>query len=278
MTAPLLAALLRHALPGLRVLDLALAEGGLYPWLPDAMVGLAEPDTPCTAEGALLRGFRQGGGTRPLAGCDPVQDAALAAGAPEAWAGEGPRLVVTQPDDAARWVGSGAMVLTRSAVPDLPRIMLLLGDGGAVAQRDLLLPEDRLPGVLDALSDAAQAMAAEGWEVGQRAISPRLAALALFTPPMPPPPLVLEAPALILQSEAEGRRLRVLLGVLPPRSWRVRLQVEGAVRVLLQDGAMLDVAAEGPLVEALLRPQAAPTVLGLGGEGLALCRVEILPA
>ena len=66
----LFAALLRDAFAGLGVLDLAaLADGGLYPWMPEAMPGVASPDRLPPAERALLAGF-------PLAGFDPVADAA----------------------------------------------------------------------------------------------------------------------------------------------------------------------------------------------------------
>ena len=54
-SAPLLAALLRRALPGLAVLDLALAEGGLYPWYPEAILGRVIDDQPRDRSGRHAR-------------------------------------------------------------------------------------------------------------------------------------------------------------------------------------------------------------------------------
>ena len=57
--APLLAALLRAALPGLRALDLGLpAPPLLLPWLPGTLCGAADAEALPPAEADLLRRFR----------------------------------------------------------------------------------------------------------------------------------------------------------------------------------------------------------------------------
>ena len=82
--APLLAALLRAALPGLRALDLGLpAPPLLFPWLPGTLCGTADARALPPAETDLLRRFRHPDG-RSLIGFDAA-DAALLAGAPAAW-------------------------------------------------------------------------------------------------------------------------------------------------------------------------------------------------
>lgn len=272
----LLAALLRAAFPGLRVLDLAaFLEGGLYPWMPEAMPGVAAPDLLPPAERALLSGFA-------LAGMDPVEDAARAAGAPAAWGGEGLRLVVLPAGGApAPWLAAGAMALVRpdAATPvGAARIMLLLGSGGVVEQRDLLLTPEDFTARLGALSAAAQAM--PGAETGLRSVSPRLAALTLLAPAVPDAPLVLPADRLLLQAEAEGRRLRILLGVLPARPLAVTLRIAGATPALFHDGARCGaVAGDGTLAATILPCSTAPTVLGLGAaDPFRLLDLGIAPA
>ena len=268
MTVPLLAAMLRRALPGLRVLDIALAGGGLYPWWPEAMVGPGAGVALPPAERALLARFRQAGGAQPLFGQDAARDAALAAGAPEEWGGSGPRLVVGA-GDPAPWLAVGAMVLTRPATAAAAeRAMLILGLGGAVEQRDLLLPPGGLAAALPSLGAAARDLAGSDGEVGLRAITPRLAALTLFAPASAQEPLVLERTRLVLQEEAG--RLRVLLGVLPHRALRLRLATDAALSAVFLDGAAFDPAA------AFLPDAQAPTVLGLAGARLRA--IEIHPA
>jgi hypothetical protein len=320
-TLPLAAALLRRALPGLAALDLAaLSEvgGGLYPWMPEALCGVAEPGSLAPAERALLSGFRQRGGARPLFGLDPHADSAFAAGASEAWGGAGDRLVVVAGGGAAgaaagagAWLGrAGAMVLARDAAPPTAaRVMLLLGAGGTVERLDLLLPDGgggrSAAALLPALEAAARGLAeaaggAPGWEFGARAISPRLAALTLLAPDPLVDPAVLPAEALILDAEGgrdegggggpAGPRLRLLLGVLPPRPLRLRLLLRDAGRappVLFLDGirhaSRTEVGpAGGMLLEARIAPRvgALPTVLGLAlpaGAGAApgVARLEI---
>ena len=78
--APLLAALLRAALPGLRALDLGLPEPALFPWLPVTSCGVADAEALPPAEAALLRRFRHAD-SRLLVGFDRATDAALLAGA-----------------------------------------------------------------------------------------------------------------------------------------------------------------------------------------------------
>lgn len=304
-TAPLLAALLGRALPGLAVLDLAaVAEGGLYPWLPRAMVGAGDPAALPPALAALLPGLARAGGTLPLAGYDPAFDAALAAGAPEAWGGAEHRLVVPGSGGASAfgagpWLAAGMMVLARDAAPPTAeRVMLVLGAAGRVERADLMLPDGGLPAVLPPLSAAARAMAAEapcaGWEVGLRTVSARLAALTLFAPaPLPAGPVVLEREALVIGEDPARRRLRLMLGVLPAGlALSLRIDLEGGVKAppaLFLDGARHAARAEadargGMRLAARIVPAGAgaPTVLGLAGfeEGAVprVARLELGPA
>lgn len=297
-TAPLLAPLLRRALPGLAVLDLALAEGGLYPWLAEAMPGAGDPARLPEAERALLAGFRLGPEAVPLAGFDPARDAALLAGAPEAWGGAAHRMVVPGGGSpsafgAGPWLEAGMMVLAASAAPPLAeRVMLILGLGATVERLDLLLPEGRLGALLPLLGAAAEAMASEGgagWETGLRSVSPRLAALTLFAPAGAAPPTVLEEARLLLDRAEAPRRLRLLLGALPPVPLRLRLRLAGlrAPPAFLVDGLRQAPAAcvagpdGGMRLDAVLRPSGGgPTVIGLGdtsaaGAGLRVLRAEI---
>ncbi|WP_135466269.1 hypothetical protein [Crenalkalicoccus roseus] len=276
--APLLAALLRHALPGLAVLDAALAEGGLYPWLAGARCGAAAPAALPGPERALLRRFRQGG--RPLFGFDPATDAALAAGAPEAWGGAAARLVVLgAAADPAPWLAGGTLVLARAAPEGgWARIILLAGAPAPFERLDLLLTEEeRLPALLAALEAAARAL---GAECGTRRVSPRLATLTLLAGAVEAR-AALEGEALIADAAAEGR-LRLLLGCLPPRplGLRVILAPGGPLPALFLDGAPhpAEAAGEGVL-EARLPPGGVrPAVLGLAGATTPrVRRVEIGP-
>lgn len=259
MTAALLAALLRRAFPGLRVLDRAVATGGLWPWWPEAALALADPEALPEAERRLLQGFGLGPG-----------DPALAAGAPDAWGGEGPRLVVTR-DDAEVWLAAGAWVLTDAATPPpVPRILLLIGCGGAVEQRHLLLPEGALPAALAALAAGAAAMAGPGWDWAGRPVTERLATLTLFAPAAGVGVVSLPAAVLPHWRETPGR-LRVLLGVLPPCPLRIQVAAEGAPALLLDGAAHDPGAAFTPLAGA-------PVVLGLAGTNVVLRAVTIGPA
>jgi hypothetical protein len=275
--APLLAALLRQALPGLAVLDAALTEGGLYPWLAGARCGAAAPAALPGPERALLRRFRQGG--RPLFGFDPATDAALAAGAPEAWGGTGARLVVLgAAADPAPWLAGGALVLVRAAPEgSWARIMLLAGAPAPFERLDLLLAEEeRLPALLAALEAAARDL---GAECGARQISPRLATLTLLAGAAKTE-AVLEGEALIADDAAEGR-LRLLLGCLPPRPLGVRVSLaSGPLPALFLDGAPYPAEAAGEgMLEARLPPGGArAVVLGLAGTATPrVRRVEIGP-
>ena len=292
--APLLAALLRRALPGLAVLDAAVpAEGGLYPFLPEARCGVAPPDALPAAERDLLARFRQAGGAAALFGFDPAADAALAAGAPEAWDGAADRLVALGEAAAAQagaWLGSGAMVLARAAPAALPgaeRIMLLLGMPAPVERLDLLLPEGRSAAILPALAAAARALAeagGAGWQHGARTISPRLATLTLLAGTPFAEAVTLPAGRLILDAEG-GALLRLLLGCLPPRPWtlRILLSAGAPVPALFLDGARHEARAttdaEGRAVlEARITPAgSAPTVLGLAPAPALPLAVEIGP-
>lgn len=250
MTTPLRAALLGRAFPGLRVLDLAVATGGLWPWWPGAVLALPDDRVLPAAERALLAGFGLG-----------PPDPAFAVAA-------GPCLVVT-PGDAAPWLRDGAMVLTEAGdPPPVPRILLLLGCGGAVAQASLLLPEGMLAAALTALSGAAQALAGAGWEWGARPVTDRLATLTLFAPAYAA--TTFPAAGLPCWREAPGR-LRVLLGVLPRRPWRVDVVAEGA-RAIFLDGAPHD-----PATPVTPRP-GQPLVLGIAGAGAVLHAVRLSPA
>ncbi len=245
MTAPLRVALLRRAFPDLAVLDRAVATGGLFPWWPGVVPMLPHDAILPPAERTLLEGFG-------LRDADPGD----------------PGLVATE-GEAAPWLAAGAMVLTAARdLPEAPRILLLTGAGGAVEQASLLLPEGALPGALAALAAAAEAMAGTGWEWAARPVTERLATLTLFAPALPP--VTLPGAALPRWREAPGR-LRVLLGALPVRPWRIAVRSEGATAMFL-DGAPHDPAMP-------FTPQPGlPVVLGLAGDGAVLQAVEIAPA
>ena len=168
--APLLAALLARALPGVRALDLGLPAARLFPWLSGALCGVADHEALPAAERALLGRFRQMGGSRPLFGFDLAADAALLAGAPSAWGEAAERLVClpsAMPDLLAEFAGSGPpepLFLLPGEARDLPdvgrgRIMLLLGSAVQVEQYDLLVPPDRTAALFEALRVAGGALA-----------------------------------------------------------------------------------------------------------------------
>lgn len=247
--APLLAALLARAVPGVQALDLGLPAPRLFPWLPGALCGVANPAALPAPERALLRRFRQAGGTRPLFGFDPAADAALLAGAPSAWGDAAERLVCLP---AATLMGTFAesspsepLFLLPGEAGELPgaargRIILLLGSTAQVERHDLLVPPDRTAALFEALR-AAGGVVAESvggrWQVGGRMISPRMASLAVLAEASGSlaPPLSIPAEALIHDlptRTAEGRlatgraaRLRLLLGSLPPRPWQLRISL-----------------------------------------------------
>ncbi len=293
-TAPLLAALLGGALPGLAVLDLAaLGAGGLYPWLPEARCGLPATAQGPAAERAMLARARQAGA--PLFGCDPAGDAALRAGAWPGAGGEAGHRLVVLPAEApvAPWLAAGVMVLVGAPAPGEggageagareagagERVMLLLGAPAPVEPWDLRLPAGRADAVLPGLAAAARDLAGAAGQWGVRPISPRLAALTLLAAGGPAPCARLPADRLVLEEAAGGQR-RIILGRLPARPVRLRLLLPpgAAPAALLLDGRR----AEGrfhpdpPRLEVPLDPGPWPVVLGLAG-GAAPEAVEILP-
>lgn len=257
--APLLAALLRAALPGLATLDLhALARpGGLFPFL-TARVGA--PRKVDLAEHALLAAFRDPAGA-PLVGFHPARDAALRAGAAAAWGGaDTPRLVVlTAAEDPAQWLAAGAMVLTDQP-PAAPGAAILLLIGRRAAPRHLLLPTAAVDGLLPALAEAAEAIARQaGTRAGIRRISDCFATLTLAA----------EAPA---EARIDGTTLprivgrttaRLLLGCLSPGPWRLTIGAPCAAVFLDGCRAPITPGNGGPSV--LLHPGPHATILGLVG-------------
>jgi hypothetical protein len=243
--APLLAALLARALPDLAVLDLGV---GLHPWCPGAMLGTPEATALPPAERDLLQRFRQAGGTRPLFGFDPAADAALLAGAPVAWGMAPDRLVclpgVPPPHLAPLFHGGppDPLLLLPGEVGDVPaglergRIILLLGSAAHIRGWNLLPPPDRVAPLFEALRAAAAALAEDGWQLGGRMLSPRVASLTLLAPEPAGFAPALSLPAEMLAHDgplpaAAGRlplgiRLRLLLGLLPARPWTLRLWLQ----------------------------------------------------
>jgi hypothetical protein len=316
LAVPLLAALLDRALPGLAVLDLG---AGLFPWLPGARPGLSEAAALPAAERALLRPFRRGAELHPLFGVDPAEDSALLAGAPAAW-GHAPHRLVALPGPPSRSLlpllrtqpGPLLLLPGEAGEPpgeDLARILLLLGDAARIEGRKLLLPPARLPAVFEALRGAAAAVAeGDGWQLGGRLLSSRMASLTLLTDRpdrLAPAVAMLPAEALVHDGPlpaAGGRlplgtapRLRLLLGHLPPRRWSLRIALcagtpgLAAPPVPFLDGLRVPATAEpGPDGTAWLDLAAhptpgRPTVLGLalprggGPGGLALAGIGIRP-
>lgn len=318
--APLLAVLLAQALPGVRALDLGLPAAGLFPWLPGAFCGVADAAALPAAERALLGHFRQTGGTRPLFGFDPATDAALLAGAPAAWGEAAERLIRLPAANPALLAGFAdcappePLFLLPGEAGEQPemargRIILLLGSAAQVERHDLLVPPDRTAALFEALRAAGGALAeAAGgrWQVGGRLISPRMASLAVLAeaPAGFAPPLSIPAEALVHDlpaQSADGRlasgvatRLRLLLGALPPRPWRLRIALCAdtlglAAPVLFLDGMRHPARIRpGPAGTAWLEAAIHPggdraLVLGLalppeaGPGGFALTRIELLP-
>lgn len=299
--APLLAALLGAALPGLRALDIGLpAPPRLLPWLPGALCGVSGALPP--AEAALLRRFRHPDG-RPVVGLDLAADAALLAGAPAAWSDAPERLArlavptADLPADALLLVPAGA-----DGPPSrLPcgRVLLLLGAGEAVERDDLLVPVERLEAIRAALQRAAEALAGAAggrWLSRAQAISPEMASVALlpeegqtFRPPvrLPASALVHDLPS---RARADGldlsdaRHARLLLGASPARA-RVFLRGEVGGVALFGDGQRLAatraMAPSGETcLEADMPPGASVAVLGLTWTAparLALVGLELLP-
>jgi hypothetical protein len=296
----ILGALLGRLAPA--VLDLGLAAGGIFPWLPAVRCGVADAVALPMAERALLASLRDPLRGLPPFGLEPAADAALLAGAPAAW-GEAPgeardRLVwLPGPPPAALaplWF-DGAWALLRASPVDRPlfwpgpergRIMLLAGSATAVERYDLLLPIERLAPVLEALHGAAQALAAAGgrWQLGRRLVSPRLASLAALceAPAGPPPPLTIPAAALLQDGPpgleagalplAGAARRRLLLGCLPPGPARIalRLRGAGAVPPVLFLGGLRQDARLLPGPEGTARLEAAVTLEGAAAQCLGL--------
>ncbi|MFC7474842.1 hypothetical protein ACFQS7_10790 [Dankookia sp. GCM10030260] len=268
--APILATLLREALPGVPVLDLGLPAGRIFPWWPGARCGVADPAALAPAEMALLRRFRQGPAGLPVFGLDRAADAALLAGAPGALGGAAAPLLVLQggiPDHLAPLLAAGAMLLQGGQTDTMPtppgpergRIMLLCGSVSRIERWDLLLPIDEIELVFTRLHVAAQRLAvvlggAGRWQVGGRMAMARLASLGMLAtgaeqvPPLSVPggalphdlPDLAEADALRFGA---SRRLRLLLGALPARPAWLRLRLHGLdperPPALFLDGRML---------------------------------------
>ena len=303
--APLLAALLRVALPGLRALDLGLpAPPALFPWLPGTVCGVPDAEALPPAEAALLRRFRHPDG-RPLIGFDPTADAALLAGAPAAWDDAAERLIrfagaspYRPPPDALLLVPPDAE--DAIGVPRA-RILLLLGAGDAVERHDVLVPPPRLEAIHAALRDAAEALAGAAggrWRARALAISAEMASVALLPEEAQTfrPGLSIPATALVhdLPTPAgsdgldlsDARQVRLLLGTSPRR---LRAFVRGGASgvALFGNGQRLPATlAEHPsgetCIEAEPRPGAsAAAVIGLAAPRTAarfvLTRLELLP-
>ena len=191
--APLLAALLARALPGLVARDLGLPLGALLPWLPGTRAGIADAAALDPAERALLGRFRQQG--RPLLGLDPVADAE-----PDpAWEAARDRVAWTP---VAAPVPGASLTLVVGGAGEAPlpeglgRILFVVGREDAPERLDLLLSELRLAEVFDRLSAAAASLAGPGWQLGGRRLSPAMRACCCSFPRRvmcptwccPPPP------------------------------------------------------------------------------------------
>lgn len=304
--APLLAALLAAALPGLRALDLGLPSApALLPWLPGALCGAADATALPPAEAALLRRFHHPSG-RPLVGFDRAADAALLAGAPAAW-DDAPERLIRWPAAVPRGLPADVLLLAPpdaddAARPARARILLLLGAGKAVERHDLLVPRPRLETLHTALRGAAETLAGGGggrWLPRALAISAGMASVALlpeegqtFWPPVsiPAVALVHDLPAragpdgLDLSGE---RHVRLLLGTSPARL-RVFLRGDASGVALFENGGRLPViVAERAAGEACLEAEPRPgtsaataAVFGLAvpaSSRVALTRLELLP-
>lgn len=303
--APLLAALLRAALPGLRALDFALpAAPALFPWLPGAICGVPDAEALSPAEAALLRRFRHPDG-RPLIGFDPASDAALLAGAPAAWNDAPERLIRLAaapshglPEDALLLVPPGA---EHADGAQRARILLLLGAGDAVERHDLLVPPPRLEAIHAALRGAAEAFAGAAgggrWLARALAISADTASVALLPEDAQThrPSLSIPAGALVHDMPtragpdgldlSEARRVRLLLGT-PPSRLRAWVRGDASGAALFGDGQRLlatlagHATGESCLEAGPWRPATGPTVIGLAAPrsaGFVLTRLELLP-
>ena len=303
--SPLLAALLRAALPGLRALDLGLpAPPILFPWLPGTSCGAADAGALPPAEAALLRRFRHPDG-RPLSGFDRAAEAALLSGAPAAWGDAAERLIrFATGAPSPRAFPADALLLAPPDAEDAgtprARILLLLGAGEAVERHDLLVPPPRLETVHAALRRAAEALAggAAGgrWLARAPAISADMASVAslpedaqTFRPPLsiPAAQLVHDLPTRAGPDGldlSDARQVRLLVGAAPKRL-RAFLRGDASGAALFGDGQRLAAAlVENPAgetcVEAETRFSAGPAVLGLAVPTSAratLTRLELLP-
>ena len=294
--APLLAALLAGAFPGLAARDLGLPAGRLLPWLPGVRAGMADAAALPAPERALLARFRQGG--RPLLGFDLIAD-----GMPDAaWDVAAERLVWRDAPAAADDPGFTLLHggLGEAPLPaGLARIMLLVGSTVQAEAHDLLLPEARLAEVVERLRGAAAGLAGPGWRVGGRVVSPHLASfgalasgsggfearLALPAAGLPHDhPGAASTDALALDGAA---RVRLLLGALPAQAWRLRLGFAGAGPgqvALFMNGLRQPARLErgGWLTATINPPAGCAVVLGLawpGGapDGLRLAMLEARP-
>lgn len=307
--SPLLAALLRAALPGLRALDLGPAPA-LLPWLPGTLCGVADADALPPAEAALLRRFRHPDG-RPLFGFDPAADAALLAGAPAAW-GDAPerlvRLAAAAPPPCGLPADALLLVPADAEPPGSSpkaRILLLLGAGETVERHDLLVPPARLEPLHAALRRAAEAFA-EGaagsggrWLARALPIADGMASVALLPEEGQAhrPPLSIPATAFVHDAPHAARqdglalpgtgRLRLLLGAPPAGGLRAVLRGEGASRAaLFGDGRRLSAKVGRGTGETILEAGGWPPGVGAAAIlGVAvpvparavLVRLELVP-
>jgi hypothetical protein len=294
--APLLAALLAGAFPGLAARDLGLPAGRLLPWMSRVRAGVADAAALSATERALLARFRQAG--RPLLGFDRITD-----GMPDAaWDAAAERLVWREVPDVTSNTGFTLLHggLGEAPLPaGLGRIMLLAGSTAQVERHDLLVPEARLAEVVERLRAAAADLAGPGWQLGGRVVSPRLASLGALAPGSGGFEAAIALPAAGLPHDLPGAvaadglalggvaRVRLLLGALPARTWRLRLGFAGAEPgqvALFMNGLRQPARMErgGWLTGTITPPASCAVVLGLawpGGapDGLRLAMLEARP-
>lgn len=310
---PLLAALLRLALPAARVLDIGAPFGRLFPWWPGALCGVADAASLPSAERDLLLLFRQHGQpvqlpTAPILGLNPAADAALLAAD---WS-TADRLVCggAEPGRQARWAAPDTLLLRPAGSPRAPpesdpdtgRILLLIGHPARIKPWELLLPGERTGTLFAAIRTAADALAApgNGWRADGRLVSPRLATVALLrhgdaSPPplrmipealphdLPPPPNGRPPPPSGGLSTGPVPRIRLLLGLLPSIPMRLRLGFQGGTpRAAFLDGVRRAAESDGGSHWTLpINPSGDhATVLGLPlpEAGLTIAGLELLPA